>query len=447
MKPPKGGTYRYYERMTVDMISEVDLSIARWHGGNDVAFVWGIDEVGNIGGADDIDFTDWGLHFDREASYLQSTFLPTIERYPEIEFTIGAWLGAYNGVTPESELLPSVQTLDTDSPEWDQWADDVIRPLSRHDQIELAAHGLGHEDWVALDEVERHRRIERLIELFQQAVGSPPAGFNTWPYGTIPRESLPGLLVDHGLFVTGILTTPQLTPWEKIGNLLRRLWLGKRYHDVRNADKPLGSRVKQGPGFNQRIGEMAYWGDGDDRIVSLPYTGQLKGNSVSAITDRITTMIETADDYTSPTFYMFSHLRGTSAEQRSPARNPDGIEGQAEKFKAVLDWLTEQESLWFTTLSEAAMYHDVRESAMLSTTTDGNESTFTLDTADCLPWSRTVSVTLRANISRPAVSSISIDSPDGTTTMVEGYADQNGYLLFDCIVDPGEEPTTGRLVA
>lgn len=424
-----------------------ELSIARWYGGNDIAFVWGIDEVGNIGSEEGMDFTDWGHYFDRQESFWQSTFLPIIERFPEISFTIGTWLGAYDAATPKEELLERVESYPPRTEAWEDWASNVLEPLSKHEQIELVAHGLGHEDWLAIDAEERHRRIERIKQLFEKAVGQSAYGFNTWPYGTIPRKSLPGLLADHDLFVTGILTTPQLSRRQRVKNLFRQVVSGKRYADVRNCSKPIGQVVQQGPDFSQRIGEMAYWSVDKQRIVSLPYTSQLKGNSPTVITNKIAKLIDNANEFTSPTFYMFSHLRGTSAEQQSPARNPDGIEGQPEKFEKVLEWLTEQNSIWFSTLSEAAMYHDIRESASVSVEEELEGFSFSIDCSDCLEWPRSVTVTLQSDLSPSSIDYVQIETSGGVRNIeIDCYQDKGGKALFDCPIGPDLTRITGHVV-
>jgi peptidoglycan/xylan/chitin deacetylase (PgdA/CDA1 family) len=426
-------------------MAKADLSVTRWRDDKDVVFVWGIDELGNVGSVDGIDFTDWGRHFESPQSFMQQTFLPTIEGYPSVDFTIGAWLGAYDGATPAAELLDSVVSFEPGSREWEQWASDVVAPLSGHDQIELVAHGLGHEDWASLSADERHRRVKRIVELFERATGERPAGFNTWPYGAIPRDSMPELLAQHGLLVTGVLTTPQLSRKQYLKNAVRRIVQGKRYVDVRNPTKPLGRAVEQGPGFLQRVGEMGYWRGNGRRIVSVPYTGQLKRNSAAAITDRIQRLIDTADEYGAPTFYMFSHLRGTSPEQSSPAREPDGIEGQMEKFERVLTWVENRDSLWCTTLGKATSYFDMRESATVTTERDRDEITFEIDCQDCLPWPEPVNLTFE-------LTGVSSEIDDVWTTekggrISTGSAERKGEAArFNCEVSPDDEPISGRIV-
>lgn len=164
-----------------------EISISKWKNGAKLAFVWGIGGIGNIGNKRKIDHTDWGMHFAKEESFFQKEFLPLIEEYPKIKFTIGAWLGEYDGATDKSELKNGTVSLKPFTNEWKKWIETTIKPIDAHDQIEIVAHGLGHEDWIKLNVNEKKARVRKIQRIFKEFLDKKCPGFNTRPYGTIPR--------------------------------------------------------------------------------------------------------------------------------------------------------------------------------------------------------------------------------------------------------------------
>lgn len=368
-----------------------DVQIARWPSDAEVAFVIGIDEIGNIGNDDGVDFTDWGRHFARPDSFFQSEFLPLIESYPSVKFTIGAWLGEYGGVTDKTELRDGTGSIEPYTDEWESWLASTIRPTAEHEQIELVPHGLRHEDWVALTPAERRRRLEEVCGQFREHLGLRCEGVNTWPYGTIPREDLPGLLAERDVYVTGVLTTPDLPPIQRIKAHLKRVLRGKRYIVAPTTTNEPGAGVELGPDHTGRIGEFGYWTGEGGEILSLPYS-QNVNDGFESVRSEIEALSE-SEQLSAPAYYLFAHLRETSPEQQSPDPG-GGIEGRLDEFGRLLSWVTERDWVWCGTLTEAAAYHDVRERATVSLDETAGERRVSIDTSRCFDWSRVVDLTL-----------------------------------------------------